>query len=505
MPDNWEWVFASDRGRDDQLRDQISTLQELDSQSRHATARLSSQLSELQGSLDSRLSALSAAFDAYVELGDIRAELERYPDTGAIRNEAVMALVTLNRGATPAAIDPRGLDYWLAYAVNAVAALVAGTPDRAAEQRAVELYPDAEWFLVAAAGAFGHGAAVGDRVPALLTCDGVLSARQLLLWRAVLEGRYGPVLPAVGVLWRPMVSTDALSWRNWLVAVSPSSAPADGLRWISELAAAADLATGSAAESGPVVPPTPDVAELLRGVALELVGRGRGEESEILERARVLRARIENPGATDRAATPVADGPSITEAVRSALESPATVHHQEVIRWVAPELLAAAQALVAEAQEARPGTVPVLTEGGHFDVSDQGLAPSELARAEQSITAAYRYPARRIAVPVGLTGLVTVLALVLAVTGHGRGALLLLLVACVGGVAVGLAVHSRTGMARRAADGIADLHREVAEAQESAALRRRRSQQAALEAVGLFEDVRTRLSDPVAPALGADQ
>lgn len=157
MPSAGEWFWSSELGRDNLLRHEIEGLQASAYRARDQSARLSSQLNRLQGSIETRLSALSAAFDAYVELGDVREPLAGYPDTSAARRDAIDAIETLSRGGTPDPVPDRGLDYWLPWAVNATITLLAGAPDRAAEERAVQLSPEAEWFIVAAAGALGPG------------------------------------------------------------------------------------------------------------------------------------------------------------------------------------------------------------------------------------------------------------------------------------------------------------------------------------------------------------
>ena len=51
-------------------------------------------------SLASRIDALSTAFDAYVELGDLREQLDDFPDTAAVRRDASSAILA----ADPAAV-----------------------------------------------------------------------------------------------------------------------------------------------------------------------------------------------------------------------------------------------------------------------------------------------------------------------------------------------------------------------------------------------------------------
>ncbi len=129
VPDDWDWFWAGEGGRDNLLRSEIEGLHSQASAARSQAARLSSQLAKVQGSMETRLSALAAAFDAYVELGDVREQLAGYPDTSAVRRDATAAFEVLTRGGIPERLPDRTPDYWLTDAMNAVIALAAGHPD----------------------------------------------------------------------------------------------------------------------------------------------------------------------------------------------------------------------------------------------------------------------------------------------------------------------------------------------------------------------------------------
>ena len=88
-------------------------------------------------------------------------------------------------------MDPRGLDYWLPYAMNAVIGLVEGRPDPAALEQARALSPEADAFVVAACGALGHGTAVADLLPVVLVNDTELTEHQRRIWRAAATGAFG--------------------------------------------------------------------------------------------------------------------------------------------------------------------------------------------------------------------------------------------------------------------------------------------------------------------------
>ena len=440
MPTDWEWMFSSESGRDSLLRNEIEGLQASASSARAQSARLTSQLARLQGSLDTRLSALSAAFDAYVELGDVREQLAGYPDTSAIRRDAVTAIDTLSRGGRPKALDHRELDYWLSYAVNAVIALVAGAPDAAAEQRATELSPEAEWFIVAAAGALDVGPAVGSRVAPLLICDASLSPRQLVLWRAVGDGIYGDILPRVGEVWRNVIDADADAWVGWVRDQSTSSTPLEALRWLDRETSAlvagaaprADSASDFSAPTSPVPadqlalgdakastkPPVPDAQTGLRGVVITLVGQGMGDEAALLERARTLRAKIEDPTRPAPGGEEVARPEhTVTDEVQDALlaTQPGSPARHELLDWIRPSLLAATAAFAQSAQVAVSTDVTLRTDAGLIEVSEDGARPERLQRAEASIAEAHTWPISQLVVPAAAAVLAAFLALLSAV------------------------------------------------------------------------------------------
>ena len=150
MTDDWQWFWAGEGGRDRILRDEVEGLHAQLSSASSQTHRLSSQLATLSGSIESRLNALSAAFDAYVELGDVREELAAYEEPATVRRAVMEAIDALAGGRAATPVDPRGLDYWLPYAMNAVIGLVEGRPDPAAHDLARSLSPEADPFVVAA-------------------------------------------------------------------------------------------------------------------------------------------------------------------------------------------------------------------------------------------------------------------------------------------------------------------------------------------------------------------
>lgn len=473
------------------LREEIEGLQANASVAYRRSAQLSSQLANLQGSLDSRLTALSAAFDAYVELGDVREQLAGFPDTSAVRRDAVAAIEALSRGVQPHPVADRGQDYWLSYAVNAVRALALGSPDLEAERRAVELSPDAELFIVAAVGGLGHGARVGDRVPTLLTCDGSLNEHQVKLWRALLAGAYGEVLPAVGPVWAPAMDQTADTWAAWVLSEVGNSAVA-ALDWL-------DTLTGGGDDRTPVEPGPPLAAETLRlagdtapassgaedpqsglrSVVIELIGQGMGNEAELLERSRVLRARIEAPNV---AGTEVGAEPPlrlVTVEVQEALlaSTPTSAQQQTLLGWVAPGLLAAVAVFANRATVVAPVAVTVSTVAGSLEVTPTGADPAAVTRREQVLAQRNASPAARIIAPAALTAVFVVLAVITLVAGSTRGSIALWLAAAGSGGAWLWMVRDRRRVARDLSGQLVRLQEQITDGQHQA-----RAEQAEREA-----------------------
>jgi len=111
-----------------------------------------------------------------------------------VRRSVMETIDALAGGRTASAVDPRGLDYWLPYAMNAVIGLVEGGPDPAALDQARSLSREADTFVVAACGALGHGTAVADLLPVVLVGDTELTEHQWRIWRAAATGWFGELV-----------------------------------------------------------------------------------------------------------------------------------------------------------------------------------------------------------------------------------------------------------------------------------------------------------------------
>ena len=178
-------------------------------------------------------------------------------------------------------------------------------------------------------------------------------------------------------------------------------------------------------QPSPTVPAGTDARSTARTalatVTLSLIGRGMGEEVALLERARVLRSRIETPDEQparrpDRP-RPAADAPTnaVAEVRTAFLAAPlGSPLRAELLRWIRPGLLATVEAVAAEASSSAPEPVTARTRGGVIEVSPSGVTPDQRQWAETRVRGGYPLPPRWSLVAPGVIGLVLLVTTVVA-------------------------------------------------------------------------------------------
>lgn len=503
MPDDWEWFWSSEYGRDKLLRREVESLSYQASAAASRASRMQSQLAKLQGSLASRLDALSEAFDAYVELGDVREELAGYPDTSAIRRDVMSAIEALSKGLPAEPVDARGLDYWLPYAMNTVIGIATGK-DEDAGSTTTPSSPDAEFFIVAAAGALGHGDRVADRLPQLLITDREFTGNQVVLINAVIAGVYGPILdslePAVGPTLRGL---DQTGWLVWTEQAADTSDRFRVMEWLRDQLAEPsssnqppDQATqAGAAGSAEAEHLGSDPRASLRTAVSRLIGAGYGEEGALLERSRQLRWQIEHPGQTR---AELEDGPapmSVLDWLRYQLRTlpVGSPEHRTLLRWLAPHLATTIDPLAAAPAPAQ-AEVSVRTYNGSVDVTAAG---PDAARWQQILTNVEQsgvVPPGKLYGYAITAGVSAVLALVLALVGQPVLAVLVIIAAVIFGVLCVLQLRARQQAADSAKVALDQAHNKLNEGVERA----KAADAAALESA----QERTRLADHLRLELG---
>lgn len=512
VPDDWDWFWSSEYGRDRILRDEVETLSYQASAAASRASRMQSQLAKLQGSLESRLNALSKAFDAYVELGDVREELSGYPDTSAIRRDVIAVIEQLSNGLPAAPVDPRGVDYWLPHATNTVIQIVGG--DAEAGKSAVGATPEARLYVVAAVGALGHGERVADRLPELLITDRELTGHQVVLLDAVVAGVFGPkALESLEPSFRPMLQrTDPAGWRSVVEQVTGVTNDDYLLTWIRELftdpaasgaqpsspdASKATLASvksggakAAAVQSGGGDPKAP-----LRGLVGSLIGGGFGGEGALLARARDLRWEIEHPGQT----RPESDqGPAPADALER------IVHHlkelpvgspeqRTLLRWVSPGLQTFVEPL--SAVPARPpASVDIRTYFGSLPVTATGPDQNRWQQVVRNVEESGKVPPGKLYGFGIATGACAVLALVCALTGQTVLAVLLIIAAVVLGAMCAMQLRARHEATEAAKAGLDQVNQQLDDAVKRAELADTAAAESAQERTRLVDHLRAQLS-----------
>lgn len=328
--DGFGWSWASDSGRINQLR---GAFQDLNQTQAAMSSRLSSKLSSLQGSLERRLDALSQAFDAYVELGDVREELRLLPDWSATRSAVQETLGQLTAPGPTQLIDTDEHDHWVAHAMNAVVALTEGGDAVRHEARAAELSDEAGGFIALVSVSIGSGEALRGRLAALFDGATEFDHQQWLLFRAACAGLAGEAeLKLLGQRITAQIN-DVNRWREWL-QVSPDHP--DGWPRVRGLI------------DGTVTLPPPEpwdqesLASELSTRAGMLAGAGSRREAQLLRRAGDLRRRIEDP---DHQVEQEPQGRGVISAVQEMLihESVPPQAREIILSWCREPLLAILQ------------------------------------------------------------------------------------------------------------------------------------------------------------------
>ncbi|MFX4270942.1 hypothetical protein ACQBAR_10030 [Propionibacteriaceae bacterium Y1685] len=489
--DDVTWMFSNEWSRDKQLRDEIENSYAAISRANAATSRVRSQLTRLQGSMESRLQRLTTAFDAYVELGDVREQLLAYADSSATRRAVIEAIMALAEDRRPAPL-PEGGANWLEPAMNGVIAVEAGTPDPEAEARAAALSRDAELFHVVLLGALGRGDSVADRVVDLMITDGDYTPAQQLLFEASVVGLYGDVLPALkpGVE-RALSNVELKQWSEWLGFNDADATKA--LRWLTTEARTTPMVLDEESAGAGALPvdvaayPGPDSTEdkaaevpvdarekslsSLRTLAIQMASTGLPGERELLERARELRQIIEAPSAAEKAKRPSEAGPrpvaDVLLAAHRALPSgdPGRV---ELFSWFRPHL----GPLVDQITErANPKAVEVLaqTTGGHVVVRPDGVDTASRQKAEQRVQSRYEEGSSvKEKASFAAAGVALVVAVVCFVLGAVAVGVVLLVVAGIAGALGVMALRERRQAVTDRAGDLASIEHKVAAAKEQA-------------------------------------
>ena len=423
MADNvsvWRSEWGNIRALESQLDEQRA---EADANQR----RLASQLHKLQGDLSERVNRLSASFDAFVELSEIRDQLGLYVDARRWRL-AARQLVESSLSRVPAPADG-GSDtladvpgYWLPGAVRALPDVLerrSAPPDPASPAEPAGPVDPADLvealrrdrlrtstFIVCVAALLGSPSIADEHVAAAFAGDDAhLTAAQAAIWRAAADGALSRSARSTidEAFARRLAALDAGA-RDAVVARLaqrppgvPRSAPPSGAS--DQLAAAADLQRWSAwltadrpvegSKATPSRGSTDGVGGRLLSVVRSLVEEGSPPEQVMLDRADSLRVVID-PGQPAPPAGWDDDAGAIGDLLADDLLADAPMGDadrgrstaRDSARLLADCIADASDVLLVRAAAPGPSSTVVRHAGRSLTVTPSGADPGELAAIE---------------------------------------------------------------------------------------------------------------------------
>lgn len=464
VSDNLSWFFMNEHGRDRYLRDRVEEQAELTSRLVRSQSRDAKQLRErldaLSGDVETRLTALTHAFSAYVELDSIRQELAAFPDHAAARRHAQSDVATLlGRREPPERADVA--EYWLVPAVAAVRPDGTVDPDRAGIARERDAQATGR-FLLGIRTALGNAptAAELQRVAAPTVVDGRPSWDnwQQLLWLAVIAGEVGEsALADLHPVLQPILdATDDGFWAQTRAAgaVKPQSSGGQVRAQTEALTAAVDRALANADGVLPRTEP-----KYLYELVNAQVAEGDRDERNLLARAAQLREVISDPARATEPEPPqdVPGALPVTTILRECLyadQVDADVR-RTLWTWLLPSLTRTAEAQRTAPPE--PTRVAVSHQG--LTVTATGVEDASALRArERKLAKGRELIGRKRWCTIGLVGsiLLAVVCLVVGFEVDLVGWLVLLF--GITAIVFGFARH-RFGQRVREADGQLDLLR----------------------------------------------
>jgi hypothetical protein len=342
---------------------------------------------------------LAAAFDAFVELSDIRADLAVHGDAAVARHRVRQLLAAVTAAQPPAPLDVPDVDrYWLVPAARALQARLTGDGAAADRHAAQAVEFDAgrsTYFLAAATRLAGPSELDAAQLAALLPVadEPLVNRAQRLAWLATAAGAFGPsakdvlvagLRTAVGVLpegrplpepWAPTSSTNAGAAADALAALHKSCI---------EPEPDAPAADTDEAPSPMLMP----LRELVGG----LVDEGDEPERALLRRVEQLRAVVEN-GTAPPAYRPW-DEPAgtVVELVHNDIVggTVAAGARPVAVRAAVPWLQVVARQLADRGRLSSPEASNVRVRGRDVAITADGADQAAVAAIRADLAEAYR-------------------------------------------------------------------------------------------------------------------
>jgi hypothetical protein len=412
-----DWYTENRQNRQlEELRDEMS-------QAMSEASNLRSRLSQLQGGLESRLGRLASAFDAFVELSDIRYELIGFADAAEVRRNAGQVLSALASGEEPPAPGREVPGYWLGPALEALRGLSADAISQPAEDLPTDPAGDppsrpldeamalderrTSIFLCLALAALGRRNQVRaqwlDTAFGTLASDGTVTRVQRAVWTAGARGGFGA--DGLTLIVERLQTQVKGSAQNWLGAVElradvvPKAGPdfteiaaqAKAQAQLKRLRAAVETIAGDTAVLEPdrdlgytAGEPDPDSTSALLRM---LISEGSEPERAPLARVAELRAQITDGAETSTASITDPAG-AVEELLKADLRQADEPHlAATALRVVAAGLLTDAEELAETANLPSPRQVTCEIDWQQITLLPDGPEPQSLAAAGAKIAA----------------------------------------------------------------------------------------------------------------------
>ena len=451
-----EFLMGQDWVQNRNIREVSSELDALRSQAYSDSSRLRSELSRIRGSLESKVDRLTAAFEAFVELSDIREQMAVYTDAAIVRHQVRLMFAAVGAGRTPEPPElPDVPGYWLVPGARALYARMSGEPTRAAKyaEAAIELGGErARYFLIAGARLAEPIDLTAVELAALLPKGENVTRAQRDFWLAAAAGAFGGAGRALAInAVSGALGAEPKATEPWLTGVRRFSrgSVADMLSGLREHCTtrpveASPEPAAAAADERPAADREQDQPIAALAALVEaLINEGHDPERPLLRRAEKLRGLVERGVAPEPYRAYDEPVGTMTElAYADAFEGTAPSSARTVaLRAAGPWLLAAARDVVATAPV--PAAHDTVRLRGR-DVAIVGTAPDPAAmkKIRADLAAGYEsHPAQQY-VGFGFAAVGLVAAVIGFAIGQVAIGLLGLLVLLVGAI-VGIVGRSR--------------------------------------------------------------
>ncbi|HLU97943.1 MAG TPA: hypothetical protein VKZ89_13980 [Thermobifida alba] len=372
------------------------------------TRRLHSELRHVKGTLEQRLDRLTASFDAFVELGDLRTLLVPFAPYALVRHQ-VHRLLADGAAARPR-LDDAPADYWLTPAARGLFAALDGSVDSALRHFGIAARLDpvrAGVFAVLATATAGNrpapdrAAPFAERfLPDLLQAPSTeIRRHERALWLTAAGGLLGAeahdlvrrhLAAALDRYPEAERSAPVMS----LLPPSPDQARSDLVN-LGEVPARLDAAhrlcaLRAALDRSPAAEAAPEVDSFVTAALDLLVAEGCAEEAPLVRRAEQLRRVLESSGEQSLDTEPplwdetVGDLRELLAADVVAAEG-ASARGRFALGVCAPQVLAAAEDLAGKARRPLVDETSVSYRGARVVLTSRGADQDSLAAAEQRL------------------------------------------------------------------------------------------------------------------------